>query len=109
MQPSTTATDVDVDREHGVTVTFDDGHVSRFALEELRARCPCAECRGLRERDQPVWPRPGAPEPLRIESAKLTGAWGLSFVWNDGHSTGIYSWERLRGWCSCPECSAAED
>jgi DUF971 family protein len=66
---------IEVDREHGVTVEWDDGQVSRFGLEELRLNCQCAECRGLRQRDVAVWPRPGAPEALRIETAALVGAY----------------------------------
>jgi DUF971 family protein len=97
---------VDVERERGVTVTWADGHMSRFGLEELRLNCPCAECRGLRDRGQVPGPGPGTSEPLRIESAETVGAWGLNFVWNDRHSTGIFTWEVLRSWCSCPECAA---
>jgi DUF971 family protein len=28
----------------------------------------------------------------------LTGAWGISIEWSDGHSTGIYAWSVLRRW-----------
>ena len=35
---------------------------------------------------------------LCIESAREVGNWGLNFTWNDGHSTGIYTWEILSGW-----------
>jgi DUF971 family protein len=101
-------TNIEVDREHGVTVEWDDGHLSRFGLEELRLNCPCAECRGLRQRDVVVWPRAGAPEVLRVETAQLVGGYGISVVWNDSHSTGIYSWETLRAWCHCPVCASGE-
>jgi len=43
-----------------------------------------------------VWPWGSSPRPWRIADAKLVGAWGIGFTWNDGHSTGIYSWELLR-------------
>lgn len=89
---------VEVDRETGVTLTWPDGGRSVFALDELRVNCPCAECRGLRGRGAPVWPKPGSPQPLRIVDAELVGAWGVSFEWNDGHTTGIFSWEVLRAW-----------
>ncbi|MGH9004102.1 MAG: gamma-butyrobetaine hydroxylase-like domain-containing protein, partial [Acidimicrobiia bacterium] len=58
----------------------------------------------LRERGVVLWPRAGAPEPLRVETAELVGAYGMSVVWNDGHSTGIFSWEMLRGSCPCAVC-----
>ena len=88
--------EVDVVRDEGVTVTFADGYVARFDLMTLRLGCPCAPCRGLRDRGEEVWPRPSSPTPLRIESAELHGAWGLMLAWNDGHATGIFPFESLR-------------
>jgi DUF971 family protein len=87
---------IDVDRRHGVTLTWADGAKSHFGLEELRVHCPCAECRTRRDRNEPVWPRPSSPQPLRIVDAELVGAWGIGITWNDGHATGIYSWALLR-------------
>lgn len=89
---------IDVAKDEGVTITFADGTVARFGLEELRRACPCATCRGLRDRGEAAWPRPGSPTPLRIDDASLHGAWGLAIVWNDGHATGIYPFDSLRGW-----------
>ncbi len=95
-------TGIEVDRAQGVTLTWADGETSGFGLEELRVNCPCAECRGLRERELPVWPKPNSPQPLRMEDAELVGAWGITLRWNDGHSTGIFSWELLRQWRGLP-------
>ena len=92
------ATDLEVKRDAGVTITFADGHVAQFNLMEIRLGCPCATCRSLREQSEDVWPRPGSPVPLRIDDARLHGAWGINITWNDGHSTGIYPYETLRRW-----------
>ena len=54
--------------------------------------------RVLREQGLDAWPTPGAPQPLRAESAELVGAWGMQIRWNDGHDTGIYAWSMLRAW-----------
>lgn len=97
---------IDVERDRGVTVTWEDGHVSRFGLEELRVNCPCSQCRGLRQGGQEAWPGPGAPATLRIESAAQVGNWGLNLAWNDGHTTGIFTWETLRAWCQCEACAS---
>jgi DUF971 family protein len=91
-------TQIEVDRGEAITLTWEDGSASRYPLEELRVNCPCAECRGLRERQLAVWPKPSSPLPLRIESAELVGGWGLTITWNDGHSTGIFAWSLLRFW-----------
>jgi DUF971 family protein len=97
-----TVTDIDIDRERSVTITFDDGVVCEFGLEQLRVACPCATCRSWRDRGETSWPRPGQGTDLRVEDAELVGAWGLSLTWNDGHSTGIYPWDALRDWCHAP-------
>jgi DUF971 family protein len=90
--------DIDIVRDRSVTVTFDDGTVSEFPVNALRAACPCATCRGQRERGEVAWPRPGQPDTITIVDAQLSGAWGLSIDWSDGHSTGIYAWNVLRRW-----------
>lgn len=87
---------IDVDREHGVTLTWADGTTLRFDLVELRTRCPCADCRARRERGLDVWPLASSPQPLRIVEAHLHGAWGIGITWNDGHTTGVFSWTLLR-------------
>lgn len=96
--PSTTPVDIDIVRDRAVTITFADGEVAVLPVDRLRAACPCASCRGWRERGEPAWPRPGAAPTVTISHAELTGAWGLSIDWSDGHSTGIYAWEVLRRW-----------
>ena len=89
---------IDVAKDAGVTITFFDGHIARFDLMTLRLACPCAACRGLRDRGEAAWPRPGNRMPLRIETANLHGAWGVVIAWNDGHATGIFPFESLRRW-----------
>ena len=90
--------DIDIQRDKSVTITFEDGLVCSFPVEALRAACPCATCRGMRERGDEAWPAPGAPTTISIVDAELSGAWGLSINWSDGHSTGIYAWSVLRRW-----------
>jgi DUF971 family protein len=96
--------DIAVDREHGVTVTWVDGTISTFGLEELRVNCPCAACRSRRDRGEPTW-TPQPHQALHIVDAELVGAWGLGLSWNDGHTTGIYPWVILRVWAG-PDAGA---
>ena len=98
--------DVEVDREHGLTLVWPDGHTSRYGLADLRAGCPCAHCRTLRTAGRPSWPTsPGTADQLRVEGAEFAGSYGLQLRWNDGHQTGIFTWELLRRWCGCPRCA----
>ncbi len=91
-------TTIDVDRAVAITVTWEDGHVSRFGLEDLRVSCPCAECRGLREQGLTVGPKPRSLLPFSAIGAELIGGWGLTINWSDGHGTGIFAWSILRAW-----------
>jgi|SRR6185437_3225702 len=43
-------------------------------------------------------------EPLKVERVAPVGNYAISFTWNDGHKTGIYSWDYLRRHCLCEEC-----
>jgi DUF971 family protein len=91
-------------------VEWDDRHESIYALEQLREECPCAGCQGetvlLREY---VPPPPDRTTPGRYELHNLTlvGAYAMQCEWGDGHSTGIYTWDRLRASCPCGACAAA--
>ena len=93
-RPAETPADIDIDRDRAVTITFEDGAVCEFPVEVLRAACPCAGCRGTRERGGDVRVADG----IAVRDATLSGAWGLSIDWSDGHSTGIYAWSTLRRW-----------
>lgn len=90
--------DVSIERAETVTITFDDGVVCVFGVGELRAACPCATCRGLRDRGGVAWPRQGQSPSIEIRDAQFSGAWGVSISWSDGHSDGIYAWANLRRW-----------
>jgi DUF971 family protein len=90
--------DIEIQRAAGVRITYGDGEVVDIPVETLRAVCPCATCRGMRERGQSAWPKPGQPASITIEDAELVGAWGLSIRWSDGHDTGIYAWTVVREW-----------
>jgi DUF971 family protein len=87
---------IDVDRDHGVTLTWADGTTSEFGLEELRQQCPCAECRtAARSRSArlAVALLAATAADRRREARRRVG---IGITWNDGHATGIYSWGLLR-------------
>ena len=102
-------TDIDIDRQRSVRLTFDDGFGCELPLAALRRACPCATCRSHRDRGEPAWPRPGQTATVTIEDAELVGAWGLSIRWSDGHSTGIYSWDAVRQWCERSAQAASDE
>jgi len=100
----------------GMDIDWKDGHQSHYSFVYLRDACPCALCdqervqAGREPGESPKAP-PGAL-PMFKASAKPTeaagvGKYAIRFTWNDGHEHGIYSWDFLRAFCPCEECSAA--
>jgi DUF971 family protein len=99
----------------GVDIDWKDGHVTHFSFQWLRDACPCATCDEERKKDhrrpgEPV-PQPASLLPMYKEKPRpkevlSVGKYAISFRWNDGHETGIYSWDYLRASCQCEECKA---
>ena len=52
----------------------------------------------------PEW---DAVKDVRATGASQVGGYALQFDFSDGHSTGIYAYDRLRDACPCDECRAA--
>jgi len=99
----------------GVEIDWRDGHRSAWSFAWLRHACPCATCHEEREASgRPLGePKAKAANPLALYEAPSrpvevtpVGKYALKFKWNDGHESGIYSWEYLRRVCGCGECSA---
>jgi DUF971 family protein len=100
----------------GVEIDWKDGHKSSYKFQYLRDCCPCATCDDEREKSgaefgQPPAQKAGAlpmyRDPARPAEVERVGNYAVSFVWNDGHRAGIYSWEFLRAICPCADCAAA--
>jgi DUF971 family protein len=111
--PRTRLTGALLDPERGVlTLTWADGHESPIPLATLRRECPCASCRHYREKaggspTLSVLPPEIANASPVIESLQPVGRYGLQPIWKDGHDTGIYTFEYLRGLCPCEACRSA--
>lgn len=83
-----------------LTITWNDGRESHYPFAGLRAVCPCVECRGGhahmgqppdREKVRNI-PNVG----MNLEKIEPMGSYALQFIWDDGHYTGIYTWDYLR-------------
>jgi DUF971 family protein len=46
----------------------------------------------------------GIPEDVYPAAIHYVGRYALQFLWSDGHDTGIYPYDYLRGLCPCEEC-----
>lgn len=100
---------IKVDLKPGwLILDWSDGQTSRHSLDFLRRQCPCATCQSERDKieaaDQSkslsslrvIQSDAPAVTKAEIEQVKPVGRYALSFVWNDGHATGIYSYDFLR-------------
>jgi len=67
-------------------VTFDDGVVGSISAERLRDASPSA--------DKARNPAPNGR--LAIVDVEQVGNYAVRISFNDGHSTGIYTWRLLR-------------
>lgn len=88
-----------------LSITWADQHVSKFTYVWLRENCPCALCRALHRQGgvEDVLASMVRPDifPRNIETV---GRYALTFAWNDGHDTGIYTFDMLRAACPCTQC-----
>ena len=104
---------VNVTTGTGVDIEWKDGHRTHYSFQFLRDACPCATCEEERKAHsrKPGEPVKQAPsllpmykEPVRPAAATPVGKYAIHFKWNDGHESGIYSWDYLRTQCRCAEC-----
>ncbi|HJW94234.1 MAG TPA: DUF971 domain-containing protein [Thermoanaerobaculia bacterium] len=89
-----------------LVVVWDDGHESYYPLEQLRRACPCAACSGepdLFGRMYGGAPQHYRPDSFRLQSVERIGNYALQLNWADGHTYGIWTYDRLRA--VCPDCT----
>jgi DUF971 family protein len=76
-----------------------------LSFADLRAACPCAECRGTHGATKEKSVANGLELTLRsdqatqLESIKPVGNYAIQISWKDGHTHGIYSWDYLYDLC----------
>lgn len=73
-------------------VAFDDGSHFKFPCEYLRVYSPSAEVRGHSPGQEVLQI---GKENVNITQIEPVGAYAVCLYFDDGHSTGIYSWDWL--------------
>src|SRR5882757_9848484 len=106
---------VHVTSGQGVDITWSDGHASHYDFAYLREECPCAMCNDerLKKAEHPQQAPVAISSPLlpmfkakiNARAAHPVGNYALRIDFNDGHSTGIYSFDYLRTICPCEDCA----
>lgn len=86
-------------------LTWSDEHESLHNWETLRWACPCAWCAGEGGQPGMLQSRQSlTSEETTLDNLQPVGRYGLTPIWEDGHKTGIYTFEKLRAMCECDEC-----
>jgi DUF971 family protein len=75
-----------------LTVTFDNGESFDLAAEYLRVRSPSAEVQGHSAAERKTVP---GKRNVAILELQTVGNYAVRPVFDDLHSTGIYSWDYL--------------
>jgi DUF971 family protein len=81
------------DEGRRLEVVYDDGVTAENSAERLRVESPSAEVQGHRP-DQKVTLT--GKQNVRIVDIEQVGNYAIRLVFDDGHNTGIYTWEYLR-------------
>jgi DUF971 family protein len=76
-------------------VFWPEGRIDRFPYHLLRAECPCAGCRDEWTGERRLDPKSIRPD-LKLEGMDHVGTYAIQLAWNDGHSSGLFTWETLR-------------
>jgi ATP-binding protein involved in chromosome partitioning len=78
-----------------LAITWSDGLESEYDVRALRLACACAQCvdewTGVGTLDAATVPQD--VHPLRVAPV---GRYAIQIDWSDGHTSGIYSFRRLR-------------
>lgn len=75
---------------------WNDGTSYVISLETFRKECPCAYCKGEKIGNKvlsepiEVKDEPGA---FILKDLKAIGNYAITALWENGHDTGIYTWE----------------
>lgn len=97
--PTPQPTKLDRLSDRGLQITWSDGQIRDYTIQELRDKCPCATCREKRKAEQPATLLPVlSPEearPLTLNGMKPVGNYAYSLEFSDGHDTGIFTFESL--------------
>ncbi len=109
MNSTTTPIRLHLKKETQLEIDWQDGLKSIFSISHLRALCPCAQCKMVRDGVNPHDISPGEKRkplltilpgnysaPITVVHAERVGNYAIRIDWSDDHGSGIYSYQYLR-------------
>lgn len=79
-------------KSRALVVTFDTGEVKTHSAERLRIESPSAEVQGHHPSQKIIVT---GKEQVDITHIQPVGNYAIRLVFDDGHQTGIYTWDYL--------------
>lgn len=76
-----------------LNIEFYDNYKSRLSAELLRVESPSAEVQGHSSKEKKT---PLNKKNVSITNIERIGNYAIRIIFDDGHNTGIYSWDYLR-------------
>ena len=80
-------------RSRELALSYKDGTQLKIPLELLRVFSPSAEVRGHSAEERKLVT---GKKYVNVDSIERVGNYAVKIVFDDGHDTGIYSWDYLR-------------
>ena len=94
-----TPVQIKLNKDEYLFIKWDNDTESSLLLKYLRDECPCATCKGetiLLKTYRPPAPPVNTAGRYRIKNIETVGDYAIQITWQDGHNTGIYSWDYLQ-------------
>lgn len=89
-------------RQHGpreLAIRWGDEVECIYDVRDLRLACGCAHCVDEWTGEERLDPA-SVPEDVKPVRLAPVGRYALQIDWSDGHTTGIYTFDRLRELCA---------
>lgn len=90
---------VKIFKKNNIKITWEDSSETILSLKYMRDECPCAGCKGetiLLKTYRPPTPTVVTPEMYKVKNIEVVGGYAIQITWQDGHNTGIYSWDYIK-------------
>lgn len=81
--------------DDGIRISWSDETENLYSAPFLRRHCACAQCVNEWTGER-MLKAESVSESVKIDNIGVVGRYALSFVFSDGHNTGIYSFNYLK-------------